>query len=254
MALKRPTTKKSAGVPWSEIPSNSLPGVLVYADFGRHTCIEISREADKHGDMLVGFIPFSAEDGLKIEYLGLKEFDHRFKPLHDYPVERAAKLYLSYALNLGATRDALTHLGKFTQITEGDIRMATTKSTTAEAKKALAAEKKVKAPKAPKSEEKAPVVPKIKIEPKKAEKVKAEKVKAEKPAKVKSEKPAKEGRRSAAQAFKDLIMAGKLTDTEIFKQVQAEFGLDDSKSGYVSWYRNNMRKTGVANVPDAKKG
>ncbi len=52
--------------------------------------------------------------------------------------------------------------------------------------------------------------------------------------------------------FQALIMAGELTDLDIFYAVQAKFGLDDNKRGYVGWYRNNMRKKGMR-VPDAKK-
>jgi len=51
--------------------------------------------------------------------------------------------------------------------------------------------------------------------------------------------------------FQDLIMAGKLTDDQIFEKVQAEFGLDEKKRGYVKWYRNHLKKQG-ANPPEAK--
>jgi Golgi nucleoside diphosphatase len=68
---------------------------------------------------------------------------------------------------------------------------------------------------------------------------------AAKPAKAVEKKP------SAAQMFQDLIMAGKLTDDQIFEKVQAEFGLDEKKRGYVKWYRNHLKKQG-ANPPEAK--
>ena len=70
-------------------------------------------------------------------------------------------------------------------------------------------------------------------------------VKAEKPAKTVEKKP------SAAQMFQDLIMAGKLTDDQIFEKVQTEFGLDEKKRGYVKWYRNHLKKQGQ-NPPEAK--
>lgn len=59
--------------------------------------------------------------------------------------------------------------------------------------------------------------------------------------------------RTVASAFQELIRQGKLTDDQIFAKVQAEFGLDDKKRSYVSWYRNYLRKKGE-NVPDAKGG
>lgn len=58
-----------------------------------------------------------------------------------------------------------------------------------------------------------------------------------------------EKRDSAAAMFKDLILEGKLTDDQIFAKVKAKFDLDDNKRGYVSWYRNNLRKQGKK-VPD----
>lgn len=60
-----------------------------------------------------------------------------------------------------------------------------------------------------------------------------------------------EKKMSAAQLFQSLIMAGKLTDDQIFAKVQEQFGLDEKKRGYVKWYRNHLKKTG-ANPPEAK--
>lgn len=67
------------------------------------------------------------------------------------------------------------------------------------------------------------------------------------------EKTEKTARPSAAARFKELIMAGKLTDDQIFDKVAQEFGLDDSKRNYVGWYRNALRKEG-ASPPDPKGG
>ena len=93
---------------------------------------------------------------------------------------------------------------------------------------------------------------------------KATKASAEKPAKVAkaaaekaepTEKKAKvAGAQSAAALFKELIMAGKLTDDKIFEKVQEKFGLDDSKRSYVAWYRKDLIKKGVEGVPEAKGG
>lgn len=225
--MRRAATKKDNSVPWEEQPVKSkrplldLPQILVYVDFGQHTVIECERDSDT-----VKFIPFDAEEGLQVKKMATKDFDRKYKPLIDYPVERAAKLYLQYAVHLGATREALNYLGKHTQITQGEIAMATSKKNTP-----VEEPKKVKAP-----------------EKKKVEKVeKVEKIKA--PAETKAKKTG-EKPYSAAQMFKDLIMEGKLTDDQIFKKVQAKFGLDDNKAGYVKWYRNNLRKTGTKNVPD----
>jgi hypothetical protein len=68
-------------------------------------------------------------------------------------------------------------------------------------------------------------------------------------AKKKAAKSAKKSgvavpRESAAQMFKDLIMAGKQTDDQIFAAVKKKFGLDDKKRSYVAWYRNALVKDG----------
>ncbi len=77
--------------------------------------------------------------------------------------------------------------------------------------------------------------------------VKAEKeaAKAAKPAKVAKDPAAPKVRKPSASAlFAELIMAGVLTDDQIFAQVQAAFGLSDDKKSYTKWYRNDLRKKG----------
>ena len=46
-------------------------------------------------------------------------------------------------------------------------------------------------------------------------------------------------------------MAGKLTDDQIFSKVQDQYGLEDNKRSYVTWYRNDLTKKGM-NPPAAK--
>jgi hypothetical protein len=58
---------------------------------------------------------------------------------------------------------------------------------------------------------------------------------------------------SAASRFRELIMAGKLTDDEIFATVAGEYNLDEGKRSYVAWYRNDLVKKGE-NPPVAKGG
>jgi len=76
---------------------------------------------------------------------------------------------------------------------------------------------------------------------------------------VKTAKPAKEAgaekapRDSAANMFRELIMAGELTDDKIFEKVQKKFGLEDKSRSHVGWYRNNLQRQGK-NPPAAKQG
>lgn len=62
----------------------------------------------------------------------------------------------------------------------------------------------------------------------------------------------REQRETASSMFRELIMAGKLTDDQIFTKVQAKYKLDDGKRNYVSWYRYQLRKQGKK-PPESKE-
>ena len=198
----------------------------VMADSERRTCIEVSRM-----DGVVQYIPLETT-GLDLLETSAQSFDARYK-MHvtDHPADHAAKLYVRFAKELGASREAVNCLAHLTPISTQEANMAVARRNKLEEQKTT--------------------------KPTKPTKVKAEKpakVKAEKPAKVKAEKPAKvkkERGETAASMFRRLIMTGKLTDDKIFQQVQEKFGLDDSKRGYVTWYRNDLTKKGE-NPPTAK--
>ena len=78
---------------------------------------------------------------------------------------------------------------------------------------------------------------------------------AKKPAPAKKA-AAQEGKLTKAAVFRSLIAANstakkKLTDDEIFEKAREHFpDLDESKRGYVKWYRNDMAKKGE-NPPEA---
>lgn len=191
---------------------------IVKADFNRHTCIELSRQAG-----VVKFIPLDIL-GMEVREMSSQEFDRTYKPIEDYPVEKAAKLYAEYATQLGGTPEAMKALADIIPLTSKEIEMAT-------AKKATSAKPETKSKPAAKSA-KAPVV------------TKGSKAPAAK-------KEAGEKKPSAANMFKELIMEGKKTDDQIFAAVQKAFGLDDNKRSYVKWYRNDLTKKGM-NPPAAK--
>lgn len=187
----------------------------VVADRQRRTAIMVEK-----ADGVVKFIPLSYEFGLQVESLPAKEFAGIYSELADYPVERAATLFVQYAHSIGASKEALDFLGQIINITSKDIEMAT---------KTPAAKTAAKKPAA-------------KAAPAKKTAAKAPKAAAEK----KPRGP------SAASRFKELIMEGKLTDDKIFEKVQKEFQLDDSKRSYVAWYRKDLEKKGMK-PPKAKE-
>jgi hypothetical protein len=187
---------------------------------------------------LVKFIPLDIVLGLEVHSTSADSFDQRFTPMEGYPVEKACQLFVNYSQTLGATKEAMDYLGQVINVSKQEFEMATTKKQTVAEKPAAA--KAVK-----------PVAKKAAAKP---TEVKAGRRAIDPVVKTKPvEKPAKTGEKkmSAAQMFQDLIMAGKLTDDQIFEKVQAEFGLDEKKRGYVKWYRNHLKKQGQ-NPPEAK--
>lgn len=203
-------------------------GPSVHHDHERRTCIELRRDED-----FVTFIPMSIE-GMDVQRESVKNFDNRYSALPQYPVERAAKLYAEYAADLGGSPEAMKELAALTNLSAKEIEMATAKKATkaAEAKKPAAKPAAAAAKPAAKA-----AAPKTKDVP--VTKGKAAPAKAAKEPKATGEK-----KESAAQMFKDLIMEGKLTDDKIFEKVAAKFNLDESKRGYVKWYRNWLVKDG----------
>lgn len=238
----------------SKNPAPAAPHVAAAVDRNRRTCVILDLDADPRP-----FIALSVEDGLRIEHLPIHQFNQRWTPLPDYPPERAARLYVGYSRTIGATKEALDALGLLTPVTPEDIAMATAKKNQAVTNETqtLAASVRTgtKAKDLPahgKTPAKKPSATKPAAKPttKKAA-TPAKGAATVKPTTKKAAAPRAAGQRSAADAFREHIRAGKLTDDAIFAAVQKEFGLDDKKRGYVSWYRNDLRKKGEK-VPDAK--
>ncbi|CAB4171815.1 hypothetical protein UFOVP931_22 [uncultured Caudovirales phage] len=205
--------------------------VMPCHDHNRRTCIQVDRSAG-----LVKFIPLDIILGLEVHSTSADSFDQRFTPMEGYPVEKACQLFVNYSQTLGATKEAMDYLGQIINVSKQELEMATTKKQTVAEKPAAA--KAVK-----------PVAKKAAAKPTEVKAGRRAVDPVVKPA-AKSAKPG-EKKPSAAQMFQDLIMAGKLTDDQIFEKVQAEFGLDEKKRGYVKWYRNHLKKSG-ANPPEAK--
>lgn len=195
----------------------------VYADSHRRTCIKIADDGEQ-----VTFIPLT-NDGFEIERLDHTEFNKTFRELQDYPVERAARLYVEYSLALGGTKEALKALGQFTTVTDKEITMATTKRAARGGATKPAAKSAAKPVAKKAAATKTPTKATVEKKP----------TARQQGAAAKKEKGV-----SAAQRFQELIMEGKKTDDQIFAAVQKEFGLDDNKRSYVKWYRNHLIKNG----------
>lgn len=215
----------------------SAPAIVPCHDHQRRTCIQVGR-VNGH----VKYIPLDVGVGLEVQTMSADVFDQRYQPMVNYPVEKACQLYLSYSQNIGATKEALDFLGQVVNVSKQEFEMATAKKTAApaEEKRTASSRRATNGTKEPAKAGRRAVDPVV--APAKETKAKATKAPAEKTG---------EKRESAAQMFQDLIMAGKLTDDQIFEKVQEKFGLDEKKRGYVKWYRNHLKKQGK-NPPEPK--
>lgn len=196
-------------------------------DHNKHTCIQIDRD-----NGIVRYIPLDISEGLRILRSSSAEFDHKYKLMVNYPVERAAKLYLSYGSNIGITKEASKILSHIANV-DKEFIMPTKKVAKSAKENRAASRRATNGVSKPTKAGRRAVDPIVKPKPKATGTTTSEK------------------RPSAAQMFQDLIMEGKLTDDKIFAKVQEKFGLDDNKSSYVKWYRNHLRKQGK-NPPDTK--
>jgi hypothetical protein len=227
-----PMKKKSKEPPVSS-------AVTVCQDYYRHSCIVLRR-----GESSVDYIALNRPGGLDVEAKDSATFDEYWVPSDTYPAEKAARLYVEFAQHLGATPEAMRELAKLTTVSEKEQQMATAKAPTA-------ADAKTKPTPAVKN---VPAAKKATVTAAKPD-AKAAPAAAKKPAKppvtakadpkaAKVDKAPKEKKPSAASRFQELIMEGKLTDDNIFATVKKEFGLSDDKRGYVTWYRNHLKKNG----------
>lgn len=188
----------------------------VRKNHNNRTCLEIERREGK-----VYYVARTDDTGWELMSMGTYDFDHEYSTqMPDYPPERAAKLMVGFMQDEGGSPEALRALGSLVTITQKELEVVMAKA----AKKPSIATASGAKKAAPKAAAKGTAKPTKEREP----------------------------RHTVAQMMKDLIMEGKKTDDAIFAEVQKEFKLDDKKRGYVSWYRNWLKKHGK-NPPEAKK-
>ena len=184
----------------------------VYVDGNRRTCLAL-----RITDDACTFIPLDIE-GLDVQTWSRKKFEDNYEQLFDYPVLRASRVFIDIAQKHGATKEVMDELRLLTVVTEKEYIMATTKKAAAAAKLA-------------------------------GTKTAAAKPKAVKTEKSTAPKEPSAPRETASGMFQELLVEGKLSDDQIFKKVQAKFGLADDKRGYVNWYRNKLVKDGKLKAP-----
>lgn len=214
--MKRQAKSSVAVEPTKPAETSTLPRAVT--DSFRRTAIELSRD-----ERYVHYLPMSEGFAFDLTKDEIQRFDQRYKPMVDYPVERAAQLFISYACVSGATKAAMKALSGITPVSEKEHEMAVKKGAE------TAPAKKTKAKKAAVADKRVAT---------------AKKVVAAKKTDNGATRAVTPRGESAAAMFQELIRESKLTDDAIFAKVQAKFSLDSNKRGYVGWYRNYLKKKG----------
>lgn len=187
----------------------------VYADHQRRTCILVS-----DGEP-VKYIPLDISGGgLRVHTTTLASFTSRYTKLPDYPIEKAKQLYLNFAKSVGATAEAVEHLSKHVVFTEEDREMVLNRVSAAEKIfKKSAREHRTK-----------------------SRKVASEPVKRRQRVKKVASEPS--GRYvSVKEMVEALVKGGRtITDDDLFKRVQKEFRLADTKRPFIRRCHRNILK------------
>lgn len=213
--------KRSIPTPCAPSPSNPIHSfqwsmverdAAVFVDFNRKTCIRLRESSNR-----VAYIYLNMDIGLVLDVMNPTSFHNVYHlTTNTGGVKESIDKMVKFSQYIGAEDSVLRLLSQLVPITKETIDMAAKRKADREIKKTAVATTTTKT------------------------------VGAKKVANTK-----KTGSVSAAARFQELIMRGTMTDDQIFKSVQAEFKLPDSKRGYVQWYRNYLKKNGK-NPPAAK--
>lgn len=217
--------------------------ISTYYDRQRRTCIVV--EAD---DSDVSLVKLDTSAGLRISYMPVDLFDDTYSEVAGYPIHKAIEQYSEFARYCGATQDVMNAFNGILDSEEKngvDVKLTRLKL---QQVKLLDGKAAKPADNTPPWNDDEPSVD----NPKQTKKGKTAMARQPKTAvKVPSSSATtntgsiKQPRRTAASAFKDLILTGQYSDDEIFATVQKEFGLDDSKRSYVAYYRRELKNKGL---------
>lgn len=219
-----------------------------YQDHQRRTCIVVDADNEDYS-----LVKLDTSLGLRISTMPVDQFEDAFTEIEGYPIHKAIEQYSEFARYCGATQDVV---GKFNYILDAEekkgVDVKLTRLKLQQVKlldgKAAKTQSDASADDTPPWNDDEPSVD----NPKPTKKGKTAMARQPKTAvKVPSSSATtntgsiKQPRRTAASAFKDLILTGQYSDDEIFATVQKEFGLDDSKRSYVAYYRRELKNKGL---------
>lgn len=218
-----------------------------YQDRQRRTCIVVDADNEDYS-----LVKLDTSLGLRISTMPVDQFEDAFTEIEGYPIHKAIEQYVEFARYCGATQDVVD---KFNYILDAEekkgVDVKLTRLKLQQVK--LLDGKAAKAPSAKPADDTPPWDDEPSVDnPKQTKKGKTAMARQPKASvKVPSNSATtntgsiKQPRRTAASAFKDLILTGQYSDDEIFATVQKEFGLDDSKRSYVAYYRRELKNKGL---------
>lgn len=218
--------------------------ISTYYDRQRRTCIVVA--SDKSN---VSLVKLDTSAGLRISLMPVDLFEDVYSEVAGYPIHKAIEQYSEFARYCGAEKYVID---AFNSILDDEEKKGVDVSLTRlKLQQVKLLDGKVAQTKSTESDDTPPwdtgeedVQPTKKGKTKMARQPKAA-VKVPSNSATTNTGSIKQPRRTAASAFKDLILTGQYSDDEIFATVQKEFGLDDSKRSYVAYYRRELKNKGL---------
>lgn len=216
--------------------------ISTYYDRQRRTCIVV--EADKSN---VSLVKLDTSAGLRISLMPVNLFEDVYSEVAGYPIHKAIEQYSEFARYCGAEKyvvDAFNSILDSEEKNGVNVKLTRLKLQQVKLLDGKAAKPADDTP--PWDDEPSVDNPKP---TKKGKTAMARQpktlVKVPSSSATSNTGSIKQPRRTAASAFKDLILTGQYSDDEIFATVQKEFGLDDSKRSYVAYYRRELKNKGL---------
>ena len=218
--------------------------ISTYYDRQRRTCIVVA--SDKSN---VSLVKLDTSAGLRISLMPVDLFEDVYSEVAGYPIHKAIEQYSEFARYCGAEKYVID---AFNSILDDEEKKGVDVSLTRlKLQQVKLLDGKVAQTKSTESDDTPPwntneedVQPTKKGKTKMARQPKAS-LKVPSTSATTNTGSIKQPRRTAASAFKDLILTGQYSDDEIFATVQKEFGLDDSKRSYVAYYRRELKNKGL---------
>lgn len=222
--------------------------ISTYYDRQRRTCIVV--ESDKSN---VSLVKLDTSAGLRISLMPANLFEDVYSEVAGYPIHKAIEQYSEFARYCGAEKYVVDAFNSILDSEEKNgVDVSLTRLKLQQVKlldgKAAKTPSAASADDTPPWNDDEPGVDNSKPTKKgKTAMAKQPKATAKVPSNpdTKNTGSIKQARRTAASAFKDLILTGQYSDDEIFEIVQKEFGLDDSKRSYVAYYRRELKNKGL---------